>query len=337
MISWLKNWYTKEVKLPKSITTSARKIQKIKLVTLLPYLALLVAHIIWGTNYVVAKITLQEFPPMSLAFARFCLAFILLVPFLVFERKKLAIKAQDLPKLFGVGMLITTLNIAFVYQGILRTSVTNASGIMMIVPALSVLIGWLILKEHVFTINVTGLIAGLLGTVILSGLPLFLLGISDPQVFLGNLFMILAALSWVVGLFFSKQLHAKYSSLAITAVAFLVAIICFAPPALLDYLENPQWINHVSIVGLAGLLYIALMSSVVGYFLIEWSVGKMPVSRAALFQYVEPFIATTLGVSILGDRISYSFIVGAILIGLGVYWGTLGKEEHHRLHRAHRI
>ena len=40
----------------------------------IPYLALILAHLIWGINFIVAKITLQEFPPMSLAFLRFALA-----------------------------------------------------------------------------------------------------------------------------------------------------------------------------------------------------------------------------------------------------------------------
>jgi len=49
----------------------------------LPYIALIIAHLIWGANFVVAKVTLEEFPPMSLAFLRFSIASLLLIPFLL--------------------------------------------------------------------------------------------------------------------------------------------------------------------------------------------------------------------------------------------------------------
>lgn len=302
----------------------------------LPYLALLLAHFIWGGNYLVAKITLQEFPIMTLAFLRFGLGLILLIPFLVFEHQKLTIKLADLPRLFFVGLMITTFNIAFFYEGITRTSVTTASAIMMTIPILSVLFGWLILKEKVFFINIIGIVLGVIGGLVILGLPLLLLGISDNQVVFGNVLILLGAVCWVMGLIQSKELLKKYTSLLITTIAFFTGVVTFLIPAGVEYLHNPQWPTQVSLLGILGLLYITALSSVSAYFLLEWGVSKLPVSRASLFQFVEPLVATTLGVLILADRISYSFIVGAIMIGLGVYWGTLGKEAHHRVYKAHR-
>ncbi|MCL4365991.1 DMT family transporter, partial [Patescibacteria group bacterium] len=63
----------------------------------IPYLVLLFAHLIWGANFVVAKVTLQEFPPMSLAFLRFAFASLLLAPFFLAETKKVKIDKKDLP------------------------------------------------------------------------------------------------------------------------------------------------------------------------------------------------------------------------------------------------
>ena len=54
----------------------------------LPYLALLAAHLIWAVNFVVAKVTLQEMPSMSLAFLRFFFAVILIAPFFFNSQQK---------------------------------------------------------------------------------------------------------------------------------------------------------------------------------------------------------------------------------------------------------
>ena len=78
-----------------------------------PYLAIILAHFIWGANFVVAKLTLQEIPPMSLSFLRFVLAILLLTPFLLTAKEKIKIHKKDLPILFTIGLLMVTFNIAF--------------------------------------------------------------------------------------------------------------------------------------------------------------------------------------------------------------------------------
>jgi len=302
----------------------------------LPYLALFLVYLIWGANFVVAKITLQEFPPMSLAFLRFSLASLFLAPFFLAQTKKVKIKKEDLPKLIATGVLIVTLNIAFFFEGIKRTTAIDASILTMIIPLLSVLLGWWFLKEKIYLINLSGVGLALLGALIVLGLPQIFTGSVSTQILLGNILIILASISWVVGAIISKQLLTKYSSLVVTAIAFMVGTLTFLIPAASEYLQNPGWPSQITILGILGLTYMTLLSSISAYFLFEWGLSKTSVSIADLFQYIEPFVATFLAVTILGERISQSFLIGGGLIAVGAYLGTLAKEIHHR-HKAHRI
>ncbi len=152
----------------------------------LPYIALLIAHLIWGANFVVAKITLQEFPPMSLAFLRFALASLFLAPFFLAQSKKVKIDKKDLPKLIAIGVLIITLNIAFFFEGIKRTTAIDASVLILTVPVLSVLLGWWFLKEKIYFINLVGIILGFLGAIIIIGLPKLITGTLSIQATIGN-------------------------------------------------------------------------------------------------------------------------------------------------------
>src|SRR5207248_1887668 len=128
-----------------------------------------------------------------------------------------------------------------------------------------------------------------------------------------------------------------YSPLLITANLFLVGAVTFFIPAGIEYVQNPLWITHVTILGFLGFLYITILSSICAYFLLMWGIAKTNVVQANMLQYMEPAIAAALAVPILGERISYSFIIGTCLIVLGVYWGTLGKSQHHHPHfRSHR-
>lgn len=309
----------------------------------LPYLALILAHIIWGANFVVAKITLQEFPPMSLAFLRFSFACLFLAPFFIAQKthsssgiKKIKISKKDLPKLIAVGTLIITLNIAFFFEGIKRTSAINASALTLIIPLLSVILGWWFLKEKVSLLNLAGVGLAGAGALIILGLPQLLMGDFNPNMLIGNVLIILASISWVLGAVISKQLLKKYSSLTVTAVAFLVGTITMFTPATLEYLQNPGWSSNVTFLGLLGLTYMILLSSISAYFLFEWGLSKTSVWAADLFQYIEPFVASILAISILEESISNTFLIGASLIALGAFLGTLSKPPNHRPHKFHR-
>lgn len=302
----------------------------------LPYLALILAHLIWGANFVVAKITLQEFPPMSLALLRFALASIFLAPFFLAESKKIKIDKEDLPRLIAVGIFSITLNITFFFEGIKRTTAIDASILTLTIPIFSVLLGWWLLKEKIYLVNLLGIGLGLLGALTIIGLPQLITNNFSQERLLGNLLLILASVSWVIGAVISKQILKKYSTLIVTAIGFLVGTVTFFIPASLEYIQNPGWPSEITILGFLGLTYMTLLSSVSAYFLFEWGLSKTSVTLADLFQYIEPFIATTLAVSILGEGISSSFLIGGIFIAIGAYLGTLAKEAHHR-NKAHRV
>ncbi|MBI2330281.1 DMT family transporter [Candidatus Daviesbacteria bacterium] len=302
-----------------------------------PYLALILAHLIWGANFVVAKITLQEFPPMTLALLRFAFASLLLAPFFIAETKKIKIDKKDLPKLIAIGVLIITLNITLFFEGIKRTTVIDASFLTLLIPSFSVLLGWWFLKEKIYLVNLFGVALGFLGALVIVGLPGIITGTISSQMLTGNMLIVLASLCWVLGATVSKKVSGKYPTLIITAIAFLIGTITFFIPAAIEYIKNPNWTSHVTILGLLGLTFMVLLSSISAYFLFEWGLSKTSVTTANLFQYIEPFIATILAVTILGENMSKSFLVGAVLVAIGAYLGTLAKEAHHRHHRAHRV
>lgn len=301
-----------------------------------PYAAIIIAHLIWGVNFIAAKLTLQEFPPMSLSFLRFSLAIILLAPFLIIEKKRDVIKRKDLPWLFATGILMVTLNIAFFYTGLTYTDVTSASVLTMVIPIVSLLLGWAFLKEKIYTVNLIGIVIGLIGALLVIGLPALIFRESIPgDVLMGDILIILASISWVIGAIISHRLLKTYSSLTITFIIFLVGVITFFIPALNEYVQNPAWTSHVTWLGIAGLAYITVAASISAYFLFEWGLSKLGVVQSDLFQYIEPPIAITLAVLILNEKLQFSFIIGGLLIAIGVYWSTLLKIQH-KHHKAHR-
>ena len=299
-------------------------------------MALLLAHLIWGANFVVAKITLQEFPPMSLIFLRFAFASIFLLPFFMSQKKKIKLAKKDLPKLIAVGVFAITLNISLFFEGLKRTTAIDASMLSLTLPMFSVLFGWWFLKEKIYFVNLAGIFLGFLGALVIIGIPQIFTGTISREAFFGNILIILASIAWVIGAIIAKPLLSKYSSLVVTGIIFVVGAITMSLPSAVEYFNNPAWMNQITILGLFGLTYMILLSSISAYFLFEWGLSKTSVIVADLFQYIEPFVATVLAVLILGERISHSFLFGAVLIAIGVFMGTLAKKAIHHRSRFHK-
>lgn len=295
------------------------------------YLGLIVANLIWGATPVVAKFALSEFPVGVLAFLRFGLAFILLLPFLLTERPRSKYARRDWPVLALTGICIVTLHIWLFFEGVKLSYAINASALSLIVPILTVVIAWGWLKEKVYVVNLIGILTGLVGAVAIVGLPLLAINAFDSKVFVGNMFFIGSNITFVIGAVISKKLLNHYSPLALVEAIFLVGALTFLPIAIIDSWQNNWW-NQVTIVGLFGLIYVTFLSSISAFFLFEWGVKKLGVITSDLFGYFQPAVTATLAVPLLGERISYSFIVGTCLVILGVYWGTLGRNDHRHHH-----
>ncbi len=309
-----------------------------KLAIFLPFIAVFISHIIWGANYVAVKMALEEFPVMTLAFLRFGFAVILILPFLLkFKPEHFKINLADGVRIVAAGLCLTTINIAFFFEGLQHSEAINASVLSLLTPILSLIACWWFLKEKVFWINILGIIAGILGAFFVIGLPVILTGSFISSHLVGNTLLILSCTSSVTGYLLLRDLLKRYQPMLLSTIFFMIAAISFVVPAYFDYKSNPEWINNVGIIGFMALLYITLLSTIAAYFLQTWGIKKIGIIHANLFQYIEPAIAATLAVPLLGERISYSFIVGTCLVVLGVYWGTLGKPEHHHLaHRHHK-
>lgn len=275
---------------------------------------------------------------MSLGFLRYGIACLLITPFLFnLEGKERKIKFEHLPKLILASLLIATINIVFFYSGLKRTGAIEASVLELSIPVISVIGGWWFLREKIFYANFIGIIISIIGAFSVVGVPLLFFGNFLPSQFLGNILILGSAVSFVAGSIMFKNLLKIYHPLVITAFTFLISAIAFAIPALIEYLQNPNWILSLSILGIFGLIYITVLSTICAYFLFLWGINKISISHANLIQYIEPGVAAALAVPFLGERISFSFIIGTCLIVLGVYWGTLGKDEHHHIaHKHHR-
>lgn len=296
----------------------------------LAIISLIVANLFWGATSPIIKIILLQMPPFTLLFFRFALATLLLSP--LFILKPLKIERKDLLKVTIITFLGPPLTLALFFAGIDRTSAVDAGIVQNILPIISLVGAYFLLKEKVNIWDTTGAIIAFFGSLVIIGQPLLNLESGDGQRFLGNILMVLSLISWVLFTIFSKKYTEKYDITTLTLYSFLLGIIFISPLSLLEFFQNSSWPSQVSLLNWLGVIFLAVFPTIISFFLYEWALEKVDVKLVVLFNHLQPLVTIALAVFLLKETIDNFFIFGSILIIGGVLIATHNKPHHHKLH-----
>jgi drug/metabolite transporter (DMT)-like permease len=294
-------------------------------------LALIAANLIWGAASPIFKLSLENIPPLTLAFWRFFLGSAILM--MVFG-----------PRLFRTGRLFDdhkkelimyalsgiTFNIIFFFLGLQLTLSINAPVIAASAPIITAISAFIILKERISGRKIIGVITGFAGIIIIVIEPLLLTGL-DGSV-MGNLFLIIATLGAVGQTIIGRKILPKYDPLMITFWAFVIGSATFAPFAASEAARYPDLYAVLDWRGYTGIIFGSIFSSVCGYALYAWALSKIKATDATMFAYIDPVIGTVLGFFLLHEPITIPFIVGSFLIFGGILIAE-GRIVHYPIRR----
>ncbi len=187
----------------------------------LSHIALFTVNLMYGANYVVAKGVMPKYVgPNGFILMRVLGAILLFWTILLFRLEKVAKKdlfTLALCGLFGVGI-----NQLLFFNGLMRTSPLNASLIMTSTPIIVFVLSMFVLKERATKNKLIGIGLGAIGSI-----NLILIG-SDggaDSSSLGDLFIILNALSYSIYLVLVKPLMSKYRPLTVITWVFTFGLI----------------------------------------------------------------------------------------------------------------
>jgi drug/metabolite transporter (DMT)-like permease len=95
-------------------------------------------------------------------------------------------------------------------------------------------------------------------------------------------------------------------------------LICGGSGLLMLSFLTGEWtdfaLQQVTIVSLMGMLYLALLGSVIGNTAYLWLLDRMSAPIVATYTFVNPLVAVILGVWVLGERVTTPSLAGAALV-----------------------
>lgn len=300
--------------------------------TFVVWLGALICCALWGSAFPCIKIGYQmfEIPQDAVAtqilFAglRFTLAGILVILIgSVLSGNLLKINRQNAPKILKLSLLQTVLQYLFFYIGLANTTGVKASIIEGINVFIAIFVASLIFRQEKLTMGkLAGCLIGFAGVVLvnLNGNGL------DMSFHLnGEGFIFLSTVAYAFSSVYLKRYSKTENPVLLSGWQFISGGLVMTIMGLL----MGGKITKVTATGIAMLFYLACISAV-AYSLWGILLKYNPVSRVAVFGFMNPVFGVILSAFLLGEREQASgikSIIALILVSIGIYITAKVKEE----------
>jgi O-acetylserine/cysteine efflux transporter len=269
--------------------------------------------LVWGFNFVIIQIGVQEMPPIFLAFARF---FLTSLPAIFFFKKP---KAPFL-RVALYGLVIFALQFSFFFIGMhLGVPAGLASILMQVQVFFSLLFAALIFHEKIKPWQIIGALVSFSG-IAYAGFHI------EGSLSLPGFFLVIAAAAfWGTGSAISKTL----GKVDVVSLVVWGSMVAWPFLLLLSFLiEGPHQIleslTHLSWASLGCVLYLTYLSTFFGYVLWSWLIHHMPLSTVAPFTLLIPIVAMLSSALVLKEPIQTWKILASTLVIGGLCVNFLG-------------
>ena len=270
-----------------------------------------------ASNLVVARGGVEFVPPISVAFWRWTVVFLILLPFTyVTLKNNFHIIKKEYKKLFFLGLMGCGVCGAFPFLAGETTTVTNMGIIYTSSPVFIILISYFFFQEKINLTKVIGLIACLIGVfvIIIKGDIDLLINLRFT---IGDLWMLAAAVGWAlysIYLFYWKSKLKIFDRFAMISFFGALSLLPFYVGEELFYKETIFVTEFYLWV-----IFAAISPGIIAFTLYTIAQKKLGASLTGFTLYVFTVYGAIYGYFLFDEKFENYHIIGTILVFFGVY------------------
>ena len=275
-----------------------------------------IATFCWAGNIVAVKEGLTGFTPSGLTQLRVAGAALVFAAIYFFRhgRPRLRLTRREWGFMALVAMSGVTFNQLFFISGVARSTVAHAGLIVALGPVMVLVLSCLLRLEALTVPKFVGMLISFAGVAVLT------LGKHAPgngSYLKGDLILLAGSAVFAYYTILVKEAADRYDAVTLNGVAYAIGFVVLAPFAARSVFQV-RW-EGVPSTAWWGLSYAIVFGSVVPYMIFAVAMTELTAARVAAFSYIQPVIATGLGIWLLHETLTLKIILGGILIIAGVY------------------
>jgi drug/metabolite transporter (DMT)-like permease len=283
------------------------------------YIIIFIQQIIGSGTHIVTKVMVGDVDPITLTTMRSLIAAIGFLLFAYIRKINFRFDRKDYLLLVVLSIIAIYFN-QFVFMFSLKfTTPANASLLYATTPTMVLILSSIFYHEKLTLKKSLGIGVALIGIL----LVVFDRGIDlNSKYTIGNLMLISAVISWAIYSVFGKRLILKYGALKTSAATLIIGAVLYLPLGCFSIFDFDY--SKLTTMDFGGILYLGLGTSIFGYSLWYYAIGKIDTSKVAIFSNLQPVLTTVFSVILLGQTITPIFVVGGLIAIIGVILTQFG-------------
>lgn len=273
--------------------------------------ALFTVALLFSLNYLISKLGMREFSPLTFAWLRILGASVILW---LIARNEPELSRGDGRRVAGWAILGVVINQSFFLAGLALTTVQVAAILITTIPVFALAAAIFAKQETASIKHIAGIaLAGAGALLVVGGEGLH----GSWRSFAGAVMLILNCMSYALYLVVSKPHMARLSARRVVARMFAVGAIVLLPVAAWP-MSQERW-SAISPQAWLALGLVIAGPTVGAYLLQAWALRHADSSSVAVYTYLQPVLASLLGVFVLGEQLRGIVIIAAVMIFAGVF------------------
>ena len=273
--------------------------------------------LMWSSAFTSARVIVEYAPPLSALALRFLISGLLGVGIAWFlgQSARLSRRQWKGVVIFGICQNAIYLGLNFVAMQTVPASL--AVIIASTMPLLVAVAGWLVFGTKVRPLGLLGLIAGLIGVVLIMGAR-----VQGGVDLFGVFLCAIAVVSLTVATLAVLGASSGGNVLMIVGLQMLVGSVLLWIPALTIEVWDITWSWQLIVAFIYTTLVPGLAATLVWFLL----VGRIGAVKASTFHFLNPFLGVATAAVLLGERIGVLDVVGVAIIAGGILAVQLSKQ-----------
>ncbi|MFC3153191.1 DMT family transporter [Litoribrevibacter euphylliae] len=267
-----------------------------------------------ATSFPIGEAITHGLPPDVMMMLRFFSAALLFAPYVFFKH---GFALPPIKSLLGYSFLSIPLVTCFwtMFEALRYTSAVNTGAIYTIVPAITAVFAFLFNKEKVSVRRSIGLVLGTVGA-------LWIVFRGDVQALLG-LELNYGDLIFMFGVtcmsFYSSMIKRVYKGEPMVVMTFWVILTGGLWLLMLSAstLSSIEW-TAVEPSVYAGVLYLAIFTTLATFFLIQFGTVKLGPTKVAAYGFLNPIFVLIMTAVIGTNAFEWSYVPGVLLVLLAM-------------------
>ena len=274
---------------------------------------MIVSMTTWGLSWTNAKILSQFTDPLTLMVWRFLLAFVSFAPIVYLTKNSFKISFKGFIFVLVNSVFMVTYNYFF-FKGT-QVGLAGVGGVLVTTlnPILTTLFSGLFFGERLIKKDWLGLILGLIGGILITRFWNFDIGLFFQS---GNLYFIMASLSWVTVTIVTSRSKDSISFIGYSFWSYVLAFFFCLPFSTVDQVLG---VSDLGFIFWLNLIFLGVGAMSLGTSIYFYASLKLGPKNASAYIFIVPITALGFAVYILSEPLFISTIIGGFFGIAAVY------------------